>query len=53
VSHAWLVDPLEHTLEAFGAAQGRWRSLGLFRGNDAVAVAPFDSVSIALSDLWV
>lgn len=53
VSYAWLVDPLERALEGFEATQGRWRSLGSYRGNDSVAVAPFDAVSIALAYLWV
>ena len=52
VSYAWLVDPETHTLEAYAAAQGSWRPLGIFRGDDCVRVAPFDTIAIHLADLW-
>jgi len=52
VNYAWLVDPETHTLEAYAAAQGSWRPLGIFRGDDRVRVAPFDTIAIHLADLW-
>jgi Uma2 family endonuclease len=52
VRYAWLVDPIARTLQAFELKGGRWTLLGRFAGEDRVAVAPFDALTIALSDLW-
>jgi len=52
VGYAWLVDPETHTLEAYAAAHGNWLPLGIFRGNDYVRIAPFDTITIHLADLW-
>ncbi len=52
VGHAWLVDPESRTLEAYAATHGSWRLLGIFRGDDQVRVAPFDTIVIHLADLW-
>jgi len=52
VGFAWLVDPLKQALDAFALEQGEWRELGAWRGDDTVAVQPFDAVRIALADLW-
>jgi len=53
VAHAWLVDPLRRTLEAYALVDGDWREIGRFVGNDRVSVAPFDAIAIDLADLWV
>jgi Uma2 family endonuclease len=52
VAYAWLVDPIGQTLEALALKDGAWVMLGRFSGADRVAVAPFDVITIALSDLW-
>lgn len=52
LAHLWLVDPLEHTLEAFALQDGRWLVIGLFKDNDAVQVAPFDDLVLHLAGLW-
>lgn len=52
VGFAWLVDPLKQTLEAFALEEGDWRQLGTWRGDETVAVSPFDAVQLALRDLW-
>ena len=52
VPHAWLVDPLAHTLEAYALEAGAWVEIGRFAGAAAVAVAPFAAVTINLEDLW-
>jgi Uma2 family endonuclease len=52
VAHAWLVDPIRRTLEAYGLEGGAWRQLLEAAGNEIVATAPFESVKLALSDLW-
>jgi Uma2 family endonuclease len=52
VGFAWLVDPLEQTLEAFALEQQNWRELGSWKGEETVAVPPFDAVRLALRNLW-
>ena len=53
VAYAWLVDPLERTLEAYALTGGDWREIGRFAGGDRVPVAPFDAIAIDLADLWM
>jgi Uma2 family endonuclease len=52
VRHAWLVDPLDQTLEAYENDAGVWRPRGTFRGEARVRVAPFNAVEIELAALW-
>jgi Uma2 family endonuclease len=52
VAYAWLVDPTHQSLEAFGLDAGEWRLLAEASGNGIVAVAPFDALQLALSNLW-
>jgi len=52
VTHAWLVDPLARTLEAYALTAGAWRQIGRFGGGDRVSVPPFEAVVINLGDLW-
>jgi len=52
VGFAWLVDPLHGTLEGFALEIEGWRQLGTWRGNETIAVPPFDAVQISLRDLW-
>ncbi len=52
VRYAWLVDPIGQTLEALEMKDRTWVVLGSFSGEDRVAIAPFDAITIALSDLW-
>ncbi len=52
VRHAWLVDPIAHTLEAFALEGDAWRVLGSWRGDARVRVEPFDAMELELSSLW-
>ncbi len=52
VSHAWLVDPDARTLEAFELRGGAWSESGRFAARDRVALAPFDAITLDLTDLW-
>lgn len=52
VHYAWLADPLARTLETFELHGGNWVSLGFFRDDEQVSIAPFIEISISLSDLW-
>jgi Uma2 family endonuclease len=52
VRHAWLVDPLERTLEAFRLAGGAWTLLGTYRDDQRVRVEPFQAVELDLLPVW-
>jgi Putative restriction endonuclease len=52
VEHAWLVDPLERTLEAFRRDGGTFRPIASHRGDVVVRVEPFDAVDVDLAYLW-
>ena len=51
-SHAWLIDPVLKTLEAYRLENGGWRLLGTFSGDDQVRAEPFEAVELSLSKLW-
>jgi Uma2 family endonuclease len=52
VAHAWLVDPLAHTLEVMSLDAGRWTQLGRYDGEAKVRAAPFDASELELGALW-
>jgi Uma2 family endonuclease len=52
VRHAWLVDPLDRTLEVFKLEAGRWSLLTTHRGDEIVRAEPFQAVEIDLLGLW-
>jgi Uma2 family endonuclease len=52
VGHAWLVDPVERTLEAFRLDGRTFRPVASHRGDAIVRVEPFEAVEIDLSYLW-
>ena len=52
VGHAWLVDPIDHTLEVLRLDQGRWTILGVFCDNQHVRAEPFDAFELDLAILW-
>lgn len=52
VAHAWLVDPLAHTLEAFAWREEGWLLIATLKDDDPVQVPPFDAVCFSLADLW-
>jgi len=53
VRHAWLIDPLLKTLEAFELKDGLWVLLGVYGEDEKVRVKPFDEIEIELGDLWL
>ena len=53
VAHAWLLDPLAHTLEVLAHESGRWAQLGKHEGEAKVPAAPFGSIEIDLEALWI
>ncbi len=52
VPYAWLVDPMERTLEALRLDDDRWVRLALHAGSVVVRVEPFDELPIDLALLW-
>jgi Uma2 family endonuclease len=52
VPHAWLVDPVAKTLEAFALEGERWILLGTWRDDAHIRVAPFAEVELELAGLW-
>jgi Uma2 family endonuclease len=52
VGHAWLVNPLLHTLEVLRLEAGRWVNVGTYRDDEAVRAEPFDAIVLELSVLW-
>jgi Uma2 family endonuclease len=52
-AHAWLVDPLAHTLEVMSLEAGRWTQLGRYEDEARVRAAPFDAIELELKALWI
>ena len=52
VPHAWLVDPLEQTVEVFRHEGTRYSLVGTYGGEDAVFAEPFEGVEIPPAFLW-
>ncbi|WP_437805614.1 Uma2 family endonuclease [Sorangium sp. So ce1078] len=53
VQHAWLVDPLQRTLEVFSLTPGRgWTSIATHRDAARVRAAPFQAIELELAVLW-
>ncbi|MEI7867959.1 MAG: Uma2 family endonuclease [Candidatus Methylumidiphilus sp.] len=53
VAHAWRVDPLAQTLEAFSLMDGKWLLVATVKDDDTVSVPPFEAISFSLAYLWV
>lgn len=52
VSHAWLVDPIAQTVEAFRLDAGRRTLVGTWAGTDIVRAEPFEALDLDLTLLW-
>ncbi len=52
VPHAWLLDPIAHTLEVLRLENGLWTVVGEHAGHDVVRVEPFAEVNLDLAALW-
>jgi len=53
VSHAWLVDPLQRTLEVYELVAERWTLLSTHAGDETVRTRPFEAVELDLRGLWL
>jgi Uma2 family endonuclease len=52
VGHAWLVDPIARTLEAFRNQAGQWLLLEVFENDAKVRAEPFEVFELDLAILW-
>jgi len=53
VGFAWLVDPLQHTLEVFALRDGHWVLIATHAQDERVRAQPFDAVELELGALWL
>lgn len=53
VAYAWLVEPLQQTLEVLRLESGRWSLLATRSGRDRVRAEPFEAIELDLATLWV
>ena len=53
VHHAWLIDPIEKTIEIFRLESGKWVVAGFHGENDKVRAEPFQEIEIDLTNLWL
>ena len=52
VGHVWLVNPLDHTLEALRLETGRYTILAVWRDAARGRAEPFEAIELDLSILW-
>jgi Uma2 family endonuclease len=52
VGNAWLVDPLERTLEVYRLVDTRWSLLATYADEERVRAEPFDAIELDLAILW-
>jgi Uma2 family endonuclease len=52
VSHLWLVDPLQQSLEVYRLEHRRWSPRGLWSGGATVHAEPFTVLPLKLATLW-
>ncbi|WP_437647789.1 Uma2 family endonuclease [Sorangium sp. So ce362] len=52
VQTAWLVDPIERTLEVYSLAPRGWTAVATHRGAARVRIAPFQAIELDLATLW-
>ena len=53
VAHAWLVNPVERTLEVLRLRDGAWTIVAVVAGSDTVRIEPFDAIELPLGRLWL
>jgi Uma2 family endonuclease len=53
VVHAWLVDPLQKTLEVYRLESGHWVVASTHGGDEHVRVEPFEAVEVQLARWWI
>jgi Uma2 family endonuclease len=52
VAHAWLIDPMAHTLEVFRLESKKWVRVFSAHDDAQVRAEPFDAIELELALLW-
>jgi Uma2 family endonuclease len=52
VKHAWMVHPVDRSLEVLRRSRRHWLEVGFFTDDDKVHAEPFESYELDLSRLW-
>ena len=52
VRNAWLLDPVERTLEVYRLADAHWSLLTTYSDDERVRAEPFDAIELELGLLW-
>jgi Uma2 family endonuclease len=52
VTHVWLIDPIQRTLEVLRREGAQWLIVAVHRGDEKVRAEPFDAIELDLSILW-
>lgn len=52
IGHAWLVDPIQRSLEILRLEGGRWTLAGTFEENERMRAEPFEALELDLTALW-
>ena len=53
VSHVWLINPTEKTLEVYQRNESSWILLKSFAGDEKIRAVPFDAIEMDLGALWL
>lgn len=53
VPHAWLLDPVQRTLEVLRLEHQQWVIVSVHAGDEDVRAEPFEATPLALRRLWV
>lgn len=52
VAHAWLIDPVQRTLEILRLTEGGWLLVASHAGSATVRAEPFDAIELELGAWW-
>lgn len=52
MTHVWLVNPIQRTLEVLRREGERWLTLAVHRESERVRAEPFDAIELELGILW-
>ena len=52
VQFAWLLEPVQRTLEVFQSREREWTAIGTWEGNAKLRALPFDAIELDLTSLW-
>lgn len=53
VEYAWLVDPLQQTIEVYRRINGSWSVINVHGADETARIEPFDAIEIELATLWL